>query len=64
LEAIWALEFPTEKAMNKKPVSAAFDGTEIMAHPCGLNLKSGLALSGTQPIGAIIQQTESICARL
>jgi hypothetical protein len=58
LDAICARELAAEKVRNNKTASAAFDGTEIIAHPYGLNLKAGPAQPGTRPIGAIIQQTQ------
>src|SRR5450759_1844715 len=63
LDAICARERAAEKVRNNKTVSAAFDGTEIIAHLYVVNLKSGLTQPGTQPIGAIIQQTHRVCPR-
>jgi hypothetical protein len=63
VDAICARELAEEKARTNKTVSAAFDGTEIIAHPYDVNLESGLAHPGTQPIGAIIQQTQRVWSR-
>jgi hypothetical protein len=58
LDAVCARELAAENVRNNKTASAALDGNEIIAHLYGSNLNSGPAQPETQPIAAIIQQSQ------